>query len=383
MTTHTIRSGDTLWTHVVTPALPLAARYQVIAEAQVIDELTGTPPRVPLNVRRSDMRMDTRTAPGGHVGLAGRPAALFPDPWPAITPTVAIQISADGYLPTRLTGALPPQPGYPATFQPLDFGTVLLRRRPTVIDGRVRAIDGQPVGGAQVTVSAIWDTLPAISGPALADLGLGLTRPLSAPRPLGSTVTARALIAAAPAKVLAQAADAGALRIRLGDRQGLAVGDVLAIGSTDAARKDIATVAAIDLTSSADQRAWVTLDHPLVHAHGGGTQVIQASLGAPGPINPTTRDALPGDRTVLVQTLNGIAPGPAVIELAGGATPPELHRPALWQATADADGHYQLPPIHRLAHLTLQATHATPPTPATRNITQSGAPRARLDLSFS
>src|SRR5690606_18604099 len=175
------------------PSPARGARFQVIASAQLVDELTGLPALV--NVRASSGMPGplARASGGGLVGLVGRPAALYPEPWPAPPPRVRIDVTAAGFLPIELDGDLPPQPLFPAQFDPLDLGTIGLHRTPTRISGRAVEVDMTPVAGAIVEATRIWTAAEAIAGPGDSPNGVSLLLPLRADRPAGATVRRRNL----------------------------------------------------------------------------------------------------------------------------------------------------------------------------------------------
>ncbi|MEX2631492.1 MAG: hypothetical protein WD341_16280 [Tistlia sp.] len=382
MTSTLVTAGGLDWQYWAETAPPAAARYQVIARAQLVDELTGAPPRVPARASTPLRGLDACASAGGLVGLAGRPAALYPDPWPGVAPRVALAVEAAGFLPLSLAADLPPQPGFPASFLPLDFGTVGLHRRPTAIGGRAVDAAGAPVAGATVAVTGAWATVEALLGPSAAPNGVSLWAGLYADRPAGATLRRRTLSILAGPKRLLQAAAAGATRLKLSNRQGLLLNRPLAIEPGDPERTEYLSVAAIDTTSSDDQPAWVTLHHPLARPHPAGVEVARTGFNVPGAANPLVRDGRRGDRTLLMAGLAGLSPGNPTIEISGGPAAEEYHGFALWQAPTGPDGRYRLPPIHRLAHLELTASGGGQPQPARRLVTLVGEAEAIADLVF-
>jgi len=360
-----------------------AARHQVIAFAQLIDELTDAPPRAPVQVSTSIAGLSAKGSAGGFVGVSGRPAALYPNPWPAVSPSISFEIAADGFLPLSLSDSLPAQPGFPTDFVRRDFGFVLLRRQPTRISGRAVDALGAPVAAATVSVTGVWMTVDAISGAAAPPNGLSLTAGLYADRPVGATVRSRALSLLASPKKLMEPVPAGAIRLKLSDRQALVVGEPLAIEPGDAERTEYAPVGTIDAASSADQPAWITLQHPLARAHAAGVDVHRTALAAPGPANQLVSGGRGGDVTLLTDGLAGFTPAQPTLQITGGAPFDEYHGFALWRVATGPDGRFALPPIHRLAHIELTASGGGQPQPARRVVSLSGAPEMTADLIFS
>jgi hypothetical protein len=117
-------------------------------------------PRVPITVVSSRPEFTGRSGPDGLVGAVGQP---FPDlPAAQVGGTgITLALTAPGYAPLSLSGALSAQPLYPASFTPLDFGTWRLTRVAVLLGGQVTRA-GNAVAGATITVTA------AIPVPALA-----------------------------------------------------------------------------------------------------------------------------------------------------------------------------------------------------------------------
>ena len=157
--------GDANWRFCPDDPPPAAARTQCVALAHIVDDLTLAPPLAPMIVGANRPEFAGRNGPGGLVGAIGQP---FPDLPPAqVAGTgIALTIAAPGYAPLTLTGALAAQPGYPASFTPLDLGTWRLARVQVTIAGRVtRLVGGAPVpiAGASVAVTAATPA-PSLAG---------------------------------------------------------------------------------------------------------------------------------------------------------------------------------------------------------------------------
>lgn len=382
MTSTLVSANGLDWRYWPEPAPPGAARYQAIAVAQLVDELTGLPPRVPLRVSTPLAGLRATASAGGLVGLAGRPAALYPDPWPAPAPSVVLQVEAGGFQPLELSADLPPQPGFPGSFTRLDFGTLALHRRPTRLSGRAVDAAGTPVAGATVAVTGLWATVDAILGAAAAPNGLGLWPGLYADRSVGSTVRRRTLTLLAGPKTLVEPAPAGATRLKLSNRQALLLNRPLAIEPGDPERTEYLPVAAIDTSSSDDQPAWVTLHHPLARPHPAGAEAVRTSFAAPGAVNALTRAGRRGDQSLLTAGLAGLAPGNPTVEISGGPAADEYQGVALWRTVTGPDGRFGLPPIHRVAHLELTASGGGQPQPARQIVSLAGEVEAIAELVF-
>ncbi len=67
------------------------------------------------------------------------------------------------------------------------------------------------------------------------------------------------------------------------------------------------------------------------------------------------RAARAGDRVLFVADLTGLPDG-ADVRLTGGTPPAEYQRLHRLEVTTDADGYFELPPLHRIAGLAFQAS---------------------------
>lgn len=135
---------------------PEAGLLRAVALAHVVDDLTLAPPRVALDVQSGTVPFTGRAGPDGMVGLIGAPARHVPPAQIAGMP-IAFTVAGAGFDALALAGAIAAQPGYPATWLPLDLGLWRLQRSAVTISGRVTRVVGgvvQPVAGASVKVSA-------------------------------------------------------------------------------------------------------------------------------------------------------------------------------------------------------------------------------------
>ncbi|MGK7865355.1 hypothetical protein [Falsiroseomonas sp. E2-1-a4] len=367
-----------------TPPLTQASRAQVLARAQLIDELTGQPPAGRPSVTTRTPGTHPVSSEGGHIGLSGRPAALFAAAWPLLPPFPRIDMAAvlPGFMPVTRMADLVAQPAWPADFLLHDFGQVDLRRQPTWLSGRVASRTTGPVAGAIVEVAEIWTSFVGIAGAGLVPNALSLPAGLYASRPAGATVRRRGLNLQPPSQTLARAANAGDRVIRLSDRQGLLVNRPLAIAAGDPERAEFILVIAIDAGAAADLPATVTLAHPLARGHDAGTAVQRTTFAGAGAVNTIARPARRGDISLFTSGLAGIAPGNSTIEIIGGGAVAEYHGFAAWRSTADAQGAYRLPPIHRAAHLRLRASGSGQPNPAEIVVSLTSPGEAAADLLF-
>lgn len=352
-----IEAGARSWRLLAGPDPREAARLQAILSAQLLDELTGAPPRAVIDVSTVSRGMWARASASGRIGLVGRPAALFPDPWPvAPSPSVEIRAETTDHLPRRLARDLDPQPNMPERYALTPLGDIELHRRPTTFSGRLVSRLTGPVAGATVSVTTYWSTFAGITGAGLPADGLCLWSGLYADRAAGATVQRRTFNLP-DVKVLNAAAPGGATELLLSDRQGLLVGRPLAIEPGDPEREEYIAIAAIDTGLSADQPALVTLNYPLRRAHGAGVAVARTTVASSGAPKILDRAGLSGDVSIYLNNLTGITAAHRTVEISGGGPglTPEFHSFSLWRAVTGADGQFRLPPIHRAAHLEIEA----------------------------
>src|SRR5688500_9607394 len=81
-------------------AIPLAERTWALVSGQVMDEITGQPPRSRVTITSERPGFISRVAGSGVVGLVGIPARVFPN-LNTQNYTVHLTVSAQGYIPRR------------------------------------------------------------------------------------------------------------------------------------------------------------------------------------------------------------------------------------------------------------------------------------------
>jgi hypothetical protein len=368
MTVRTIRVAGRDWRFAPdAPPPAIAERSQAILQAQLVDEVLGVPPALPIPATTRVRGAVARVAAGGRAGVLGRPAIAYFAPSIA-TSRADMTIEAPGFLPLTLDAALGAQPGYPDAFTPRDLGDVALHRLPVRLSGRIASRSLGPLSGATITVTGVWPLLQHPPGPAVAPNAMPVFAGLYADRPAGS-MRRRNLTPAAQVKALVRPAVAGDTVVRLSDRQAIAAGQILAIEFGDPERVEYIRIATIDTGSSPDQPAAFTLDHPLRRDHGEGADAARAVPAAGGPNNAINRPARRGDATIWTGGLTGIGPATISIEISGGGLVPEFHATTRYITTSTADGDFRLAPIHRIAALELTVSHASQPLPMIRIVT--------------
>lgn len=383
MTLRTVLADNGAWRFAPEDPPPLAMRSQAILRARVVDEVTGQPPLAPLAVRTTLRGAMARAGVGGRVGVVGRPAQLFPDVGVALA-EADLTVSAPGFLPLAMVASMGAQAAdYPASFSAPDLGDMSFRRHPTRFAGRVASRSAGPLSAASVTITGVWPRLDGIAAAPAAANAMPLLSGAYRDRGAGASLQRRNFTLAAQVKTLARPALAGEDSVVLSDRQGIAAAQVLAIEPGDPERVEFVGVTAIDTGSSPDQPARFTLDHPLRRDHNDGVACVRAVPGAGGGANAMIRPIRAGDVTAWSSGLAGIGAGTTGVELSGGGAPPEYHASQTYAATTGPQGDYRLPPIHRIAHVRLRATHGSQPQPSVAVVTlEWGVTEVLVDFLF-
>ena len=345
-------------------ALPDAGnRVRALLRARLVDEVSGEALRLPTRLTTPRADLTPRVASDGLVGLVGWPAQALPD---LATSAVTLEMTAscEGYLTRTMSGTLGPVVGFPASFAANDLGDVALHRQGVSVSGRVvhnLAPTPLALAGATVQIDAVWSAVPPPFWvpPALAEAPnlVSLAPGLYAPRAVAANVSQRAMLLSATVKTLLAPIAAGQTLLRLSDRDGLAVGALLAIAFDDAERSELIQISAIQATLAADEPTWITLAHAVARSHRDGARCTAATPQPAAAVNALARGGLPGDPTVFLAAAPLMADG-AMVEIDDGAAPPEYQRVARYATSTNADGYFRLPPIARVALLRLLVQHA-------------------------
>jgi hypothetical protein len=318
--------------------------FQALVVGRAVDELTGRPPldrtRVLPSLRGMAPpdagRFSFTSGEGGTFAVTGTVAGAFPD-LVTTAHVVDLVVDAPGYLHTPVAVPVP----LGTTAFPIDAGTVLLRRDAVALKGKVTT------GLPPVPVPPL--TPVRVVAPA----GLvGFQAPFAFPHATGLTITPQALAPAGPALPLTEVARSGAQRVRLDNRMGLAVNQILGFGSGGAA--EYAVVAGLEGPGDLTQAGAATLRTPLAFTHlpsdGAARRVT------PGPASPPatlTQDAFAEDRVAFVD--NALLLTDHGTALVADADPTKQEWVVVLRAEAQtsAAGEYRIRPIGRAAAVTV------------------------------
>lgn len=358
------------WTFCPDVPAPRGARMRALARARLIDEITGQPlaaDAIEVPDKRLALHVAPRRADNGIVGLAGFPQTAFPR-LTTIAAPLAFRVRVDGFWPHDFTTTLVAQPAFPGDFTPADFGTVGMRRRGVSLSGRVVARDlpvNIALAGASILVEGVWPTAPlpgvtlaaSMQPPNMVGLAPGLYRAWN--------MAVASEVAFTPdlpnAKTAPLATVPGATRIRLSNRQFIAVNQPLAI-DPDEGREEVIAIAAIDTGLADDQPAWVDLRYPIQRLHRAGARVVPLSVTAASGLRNLSRPAGRGDVIAFFSAAPPWADG-SLVRINDGVAHFEYQRAARYQAASDVRGYWRLPPLARLALVQLRATHGSQPNP--------------------
>lgn len=338
--------------------VPLADCIQALVKLRVTDELTAAAIESQVTLRIREPGFVPRTASGGLTGLIGIPRQVFP----ALQTNdyiLHLTISAARYLSRELQVNVPKDPGFPNSFTPLQLN-VGLHREPVFIAGRTVRVVGNgtaPLAGAVVSVTGIWRTAPPANvaiAPDSPDI-VSIQPPLYSDRAVPAELRNRDLIPVlGNDKTVTDEMLPGADSIRLSNRLGLAVGDVLLIDAEDSSLSEFIAIKTVSSAAPVEQPAAVTLNHRAIHAHRRGALVRGVNLQPPGSNRQFTVGALFGDSCVFLDGVSGLLAGQEV-EISGGLAPAEYHSVMNFSVVSDTDGYYRLPPLSRVAQLEIHA----------------------------
>jgi hypothetical protein len=342
--------------------------YQAIVMAQLIDEITGEPLNVPVTVSTPLARVRTKVAQNGVVGVVGVPSWAFS----ALSgPTVDFEVSFDapGYMTFTTTVSQAILPTFPTDFDSTDLGQLLMRRGPVSLSGTAVQLNAQnqavPVGAAEVSISGIWRRLEDVdlSAPADAPNLLSISPSLYAERPQpGSDLEIVTLAPVAePDRRLLKSTGPGDIELSVDQHFGVAAGSVVAIDIDDPDRIEHIEVQQVIGPSDTNSPATLRLRFPVKHRHRATVRVQRVNVPAIGAPDATLTDiGMPGDVTLFVDTTAAFGPSQTV-RVRGGTSVSEYVECRPYLAVSDADGHYRLPRLARLAAVEVTAARAAPP----------------------
>ena len=342
--------------------------YQSIVIAQLLDEITNEPLSVAVRVTTTLDQVRTKSAADGVAGVAGIPVKVFPE-LTALAYDFEVTFEATGYVPWTAEVTIPIQANFPDEFDSADLGQIGMRRTPISLSGTAVTLDGQnqhvPVDGANVSLSGIWRRVEDIdlSAPPQAATLLAISPGVYAHRPQpGSTMQIVALAPVVePDRTLLASASEGELELSVSHSAGLVPGSLVGIDRADADRVEHIEVEQIVGPSDPDSPAVLVLRFPVKHMHREGVLVQNVTVPAAGPPDANlSTAAAPGDATVFVNSVAAFGASQTV-RIAGGASVPEYANCRTYLAVSDADGHYRLPPMSRLAAVEVTAARAAPP----------------------
>jgi hypothetical protein len=369
------------------PAAPPArsAMPQSLLRTRLVDEITGAAPLGTVSIKDPTAGLAGRVAPGGLVGLVGRPRPTF---GALLPPTIGMRVLASGYVPVEIDAATGAQPDYPDLFDEIVISDIDLHRQPVVISGRAIARNGAapaPVAAADVAVAGYWATLADVeaAAPMVAPDIVCLLHPASVPRPaaLASVRSQPVLLAGQPKELIAPTI-AGRDRVRISNVVALVAGNILAIDHDDVDRIEYIEITAIEPVPNPLQSADVTLRFPLARDHEARAPARRADLAAPGPANALARAAIVGDSCLFMAASTGL-PDDGVMAIAGGGPATEYRRARRLRVVTDAEGDFRLPPISRVAMVEITGNSGAFLQPAVQRLRPLyGAAENRIEVTF-
>lgn len=337
------------------------SRVRAVIRGLLVDEITNRPPEQPVHVATTRPGLVGRVGAGGVAGLIGVPERVLPVPELVLPPTsdhypvhVELLVRADGFVPIEREIEIPHTTDFPDAFDVHELGRIDLHREPIVIHGRVtRRADGSPVGGAAVSIAEIWPVLPDPTGPGTGDLPnlLSLTPPLFADFKTGASRVRSVVVAPAiETHELLEAVASGNEELQLSTRVGLGAGDVLMIHAGHPDLQEFGEITAVDGGALPERPARIRLRRPLAFNHPVRTIASRAVPGPLGAANALSRDAIDGDRCVVLNSMTGL-PSPFVAVDDAGAGPTDFHAAGSFVVGTDSNGLFRFPPLSRVAQV--------------------------------
>lgn len=396
MNRQVLTEGEIAYTVALDDDPALGKRAWAIVQAHLVDELTGTSVTTTTKIApygTAFLKPSARAAvtaqvgSGGVVGLVGIPTAALPQLNSQVY-HVGITVRADGYVPVSVTKPLGPDGTFPTTFTAADFGDLGLHRNPVVFRGRTvqRLGTGETVAlpNATVRVTGIWRTIPPASAvvPPLAPQLAALTQPMYANRAAAGAMVQSVSVTqiVGEDKSLLTASAAGDVTLRLSDHVNLMAGDTIVIDDADPAYpglREVLTITSMTGPSSPVQPVTATLAFPLAVAHARGAVVRKATVAVLGPSDAISTDAVAGDVTVLLSSATTLSAAGFVSITGGGPVTAEYHWLSPYTVTSDSDGYYRMPPLSRVAQVTLEGEKA-PYTSVPQTLSPNYAVREQL-----
>lgn len=346
-------------------------RFCALVQARLVDERTGQPVTEGVQVEAFGTPLEgavgrrtawPRAGSGGVVGVVGIPSTVLPA-LDIQAYDLGVRARASGYLPAQRVLPHGPLIGYPDRFVTRDLGDLLLHGEPIVVLGQVlerlgTGVIQPPAAPVTVGVTEAWRRIPPMTsapGPLTSELA-AISPLLYADRSSATTVLRRVGVAANAGsdRVLLSPVSAGRATVRLGAGAAIAVNDLLEIDGMDADRIEHVMVAAVDATTDPTQAVTVTLHFPLVHDHATGALTRTAVATPVLPDHALAEDAIAGDATLFLPAGTGLM-ATVMIEIDDGGPVHEYHQLDPYLTQTDPDGFYRLPPLGRVAALSVEA----------------------------
>lgn len=360
MTRRTVQLDGQIYTFSTDDEVPPSERTWALVSVQLADEITGEPPRSAITIEAKEPGFIPRVASDGLVGLIGIPQHLFPR-LAVQSYTINLIVTVESYVARQIPITIGPQVNFPTTFTPV-IGTLLLHRQPVILKGRTVLTNGlttTPLSNITVRVTGIWRTFPPAhlpvpppDPPNLVSLQPALYFPRKATT---SQLRRRGVVQVmGEDKELLQWLPINSNVLNLSDRVNLTVGDIILIDPLNSDITEYLTISSIAGASGADQPARITLTYPTSQEHRINTIVRRVTLQAPGTTNQFSQDAIAGDTSVFLASMNNLNTV-STVEITDTSSPVEYHSRSLFSVKSDSAGYFQLPPLSRVAQLEIQA----------------------------
>jgi hypothetical protein len=340
--------------------VPVSRRIWAIIGTNLIDEITGEPPKSKVSIGVNNPRLNPNVVRDGIVSIVGIPEDVFPN-LANQNYSIQLKVKAEGYIPHHKEVTITRNIDFPHNFAPTEIGSLFLHRNPVTIKGRTVATNGNtttPISDVSVSITGVWRAFPPanIELPADSPNVVSLQPPLYLSRNAATSFLRRMEMTSVVGedKYLLEQVDSGISNLRLSNRVNLAPGDIISIDVSSLDLVEYLSIDAVSGASTVDQPSNIKVIPAVSYPHRTNALVRKIIPQIPGVLNPFDQDAIAGDSCVFMASLDDLDSA-TVVEVSGGGKPVEYHIISRFSVISDGNGYYRLPSISRIAQFEVHA----------------------------
>ena len=325
-----------------------------------------------INVTPADPAPRQQFRPGRGVLLA-RTAPARTEQFTTVVDTGAVPAPGDVDLADGLPDGQPV--GARTSGVPLVLPDQQLHRASVVrVRGRIQRVIGPntlgPATGASLGIRGIWRDYPSCTTTAALTPDVCAIEPTArASHAAGAQVSTCTVTPIGGPRELRTGVPAGARTLTIAPGGGLnpAGGDLLRIGDPITREDEVVVSAGFDAASNPAAPVHVRLTRPTAHIHRAGAPVRDVAA-ALTPFSTIARQAITGDAVLFAAGLPSLPATTSFIAVDDGAAGAAIYRATQLpftpdgvafshQVPLDAEGRFELPPIARVAQISLVVSH--------------------------